>query len=181
MTFDLRGGMAGWNWRRWTAAREAAVLDESDLWEATCSIQRELDRSTLPEADLRALRKAAVTVHGYAEGAQDRTGETCFSALIHTNGRWIGLELHPDDTLDPDDPANADHVAHDTVVHPGPTLADVFVTETGLRRLEAFTTPGPPPGVTGFLSRTVRAQLVDLPAPHPGARTATAESATNRR
>ncbi len=165
MTLDIPGGSAGWNPHGWSAADEAAALDEADLWTALCHIQHQLDLSGLPEAHLRALRDAAVTVHGYVESGPDLTGETCFGALIATGGRWLGLELVPDESHDLHDPANAGLVAHDAFVYRGATLAEVFVSSSGFRRLEGFTTAGTPPGATGFLSTAVRGQLTALPAP----------------
>ncbi|MFE7525780.1 hypothetical protein ACFU7Y_08645 [Kitasatospora sp. NPDC057542] len=165
MTLDIHGDTAGWNPHGWSAVEEAAVLDEANEWMATCHIQQQLDLSRLPETDLRVLRDAAVTVHGYVETGPDLTGETCFGALIATGGRWIGLELIPGESHDLDDPANADLVAYDAFVYSGSTLAEVFLSPSGFRWLEGFTVAGTPPDTIGFLSAAVRGQLAALPAP----------------
>ncbi|MFF2619688.1 hypothetical protein [Kitasatospora sp. NPDC058046] len=165
MAWDIHGGTAGWNAHGWSVVEEAAVLGEADVWMATWQIQQQLDLSRLSETDLRALPDEAVTIHGYVETGPDLTGETCFGALIATGERWIGLELIPDEGHDLDDPANADLVAYDTFIYPGNTLADVFLSQSGFRRLEGFTTAGTPPGAIGFLGAAVRGQLAALPAP----------------
>lgn len=163
----LHGGVDGWRAQGWSFPAEADDIDDGDLtWMVTC-VQLELEAAAptgrLPLRTVEDLRTADVTLHGYVDMGLDATGEPCLVALLHSGGRWIGIEVEPDETWDEEE---ADGLAaSDSFVYTGATVRETCLGPAGHRRMEPFTDQGTPPGRTGFLSAEVRTLLADLPAP----------------